>query len=166
MSYWQLFYHCIWTTKNRQPFITPTIEPALFGFMQSKAIALGGTVFTLNGTADHVHLVVSIPPTQAISQFVGQIKGASSFQINRTNLLSEPFQWQEEYGVFSFDGKRLPNYVDYVEKQKAHHASHNLLPILERTSSGQVRMVREPTAVYITQSSDWWQEMALLAEHE
>jgi hypothetical protein len=28
------------------------------------------------------------------------------------------FFWQREYGAFSFDGKRLPNYIAYVRQQK------------------------------------------------
>jgi len=55
VPYWQLFYHIVWTTKNRGPLLTPTIEPLVHEFLRSKAIGLGATVFTLNGTADHVH---------------------------------------------------------------------------------------------------------------
>ena len=75
MPYWQLFYHLVWSTKNRQPFLTPSVEPIIFGFLRSKAIALGGVVFAINGMFDHVHMLVSIPPRIAVADFVGQVKG-------------------------------------------------------------------------------------------
>ena len=55
MPYWQLFYHIVWTTKNREPLLAPTIESIVHEFLRSKATELGATVFALNGTADHVH---------------------------------------------------------------------------------------------------------------
>ena len=49
----------------------------------------------------------------------------------------------EEYGVFSFDGKRLPNYIAYVERQKEHHTQHTTIPILERTEGEMIGLLRE-----------------------
>lgn len=132
MPYWQLFYHIVWTTLERSPWITPEIEPVLHGFLRAKALGLGATVFALNGTADHVHLVVAIPPTIGVGKFIGQVKGVASTKINKSGLLEHTFRWQEEYGAFSFDRKRLPKVVAYVEGQKQHHATGTLIPALER----------------------------------
>ena len=78
MPYCRLYYHIIWGTKYREPIITPEIEPVLFNFIRSKAIGLGGFLHALNGTKDHVHLIVSIPGTIPLAQFIGKIKGTSS----------------------------------------------------------------------------------------
>jgi REP element-mobilizing transposase RayT len=112
MPYWQLFYHLVWATKNRQPLLTPEIEPTVHGFLRTKAIGLEATLFALNGTADHVHMVVAIPPKIAIAKFVGQVKAVAATKFNKSGAVSVSF-WQEEYGVFSFDDKRLLNYVGY-----------------------------------------------------
>ena len=58
MPYWQLFYHIVWSTKNREPLLTPEIEPIIYGYLRAKAIGLGAVVFALNGVLDHVHLVL------------------------------------------------------------------------------------------------------------
>ncbi len=63
MPFWQLYYHIVTATKNRQPLISPEMEPTLFGYLKSKAYDLKGTVFAINGVSDHVHLVVSFPPS-------------------------------------------------------------------------------------------------------
>ena len=135
MSYHQLFYHLVWATKHRAPLITPDFEPALHSWIRAKAIDLGAMIFALNGMADHVHLVASIPPTLAVSKFVGQVKGASSARVNRSGSLSTTFAWQDRYGAFTFDKKRLSRVVAYVERQKEHHGERSTIAALERVES-------------------------------
>jgi putative transposase len=160
MPYWQLFYHIVWTTKNRMPILTPDVEPIVHGFLRSKAVGLEATVFALNGVADHVHIVVAIPPKIAVAKFIGQIKGVAATRFNKSGLDAAPLSWQSEYGVFSFDGKRLPNYIAYVEHQKEHHAQGTTIPVLERTTDTAVRLARELTPIYSPGENDWRLELA------
>lgn len=162
MPYWQLFYHVVWGTKDRLPLITPEIEAATYDHIRSKALGLKGTVFAVNGLPDHVHLVVSIPPRMAVATFIGQVKGVTSAKINKDARPDVPLYWQEEYGVFSFDQKRLPNFIAYVERQKQHHASGQLYRILERTDAGGVQLLREPPAGYRVEDVAWHREMLAL----
>lgn len=101
MPYCQLFYHLVWSTKNRQPILTPDAEPIVHNFLRAKAIGLGATVFALNGIEDHVHLVVSIPPKIAVSKFVGQVKAVAATKFNKSTLGNHPLFWQNEYAAFS-----------------------------------------------------------------
>ena len=158
MPYWQLFYHLVWTTKNREPLLTPQTEPIVYGFLRSKAIGLGATLFALNGTADHVHMAVAIPPAVAVAKLVGQVKGVAAAKFNKGGF-STILYWQDEYGAFSFDGKRLPNIVDYIERQKDHHAHDRIIPVLERTADGSVLLVRDQGPIYHLNNSAWWNEM-------
>jgi len=146
MPYWQLFYHLVWATKQRAPLLTPAVEPEIHGFLRGKAIGLGATVFAIGGVADHVHLIVAIPPRLAVATFVGQIKGVASAKANQARLTETPFRWQAEYGAFSFDGKRLPNCIAYVERQKQHHAEHATIGVLERTEDQEEQLIRESSA--------------------
>jgi REP element-mobilizing transposase RayT len=48
-------------------------------------------------------LVLSVPPTLLISEFVGQLKGASSHEVNeQSGVHGKKLQWQVGYGVVSF----------------------------------------------------------------
>ena len=133
MPYWRLFYHAIWATRYRERLIAPDVEPVVHSLLRSKAIGLGATVFALNGMEDHVHLVLSIPPKLALAEFIGKVKGSTSTRFNKSGLTNRPLRWQEEYAILSFDTKRLPQYVAYVENQKVHHARAELISLLERT---------------------------------
>jgi REP element-mobilizing transposase RayT len=159
MPYCQLYYHLVWTTKERQPLLVPEVTEVVYGFIRSKTVGLEGKLFALNGVEDHVHLVVSIPAKIAVSTFVGQVKGVSSARINQERP-NKKLYWQAEYGAFSFDKKRLPNVVHYVQRQQEHHAANNLIPILERSTEEESRpIVREPSVTYAIDDAVWWQQM-------
>jgi REP element-mobilizing transposase RayT len=159
MPYWRLFYHLVWATKNREPTLTAQVEPIIHGYLRQKAIGLGATVFALNGDVDHVHVVASIPPKIAVAKFVGQIKAVASTKFNKSGVQERPFFWQSEYAAFSFDGKRLPNYIAYVERQKEHHAQSTTIPILERVSGDGVVRIGETQAIYHVEDVSWREEL-------
>jgi putative transposase len=159
MPYCQLFYHLVWSTKNRLPLLSAEVEPVIHNFLRAKALGLGATVFALDGEQDHVHVVASIPPSVAVSKFIGQIKAVASTKFNKEHPEGSPFFWQEEYGAFSFDAKRLPNYIAYVERQKEHHAQGSVIPILERTTNGFPTLIREEAASYAVEDAAWRDEL-------
>ena len=134
MPYWRLFYHCIWATKNRLPLITDSVAPNLYAAIASKGNDLGAIVHAIGGIEDHVHLAVSIPPSIAPAQFIGQVKGNSSHYMNHSVRLEAEFKWQEEYGVVSFGERNLPMVVEYVRNQKEHHQRGTLIDYLEDVS--------------------------------
>ncbi len=101
MSDNRLFYHIVWGTKYREPIISPGTVKTLYGFIRSKAIGLGGYVYALNGTEDHVHLLAHIPRSLPVSQFVGKVKGFSSAQTNKIRSCENKFYWQSEYSIFT-----------------------------------------------------------------
>lgn len=154
MPYWQLFYHFVWSTKNRQPLLTLEVEPTIYALLRNKALDLEASVFALNGYLDHVHMVVSVPPKIAVSKFIGQVKAVASVRFNQSGHPSAPFYWQEEYGVFSFDRKRLPYFVTYVEQQKEHHKSRQLIPVLEKDALDPRLSIRDDTLIYGLRDED------------
>ena len=164
MPYCQLYYHLVWATKNREPLLTSNVEPTIHGYIWQKANSLGGIVFALNGVEDHVHLVVSIPAKISVSTFVGQVKGVASTKFNKSGHDGSPFFWHDEYGAFTFDAKRLPNYIAYVEKQKEHHRDNTVIPILERIASRTGVNVREMPAIYTVEDVAWREEMLGLGD--
>jgi hypothetical protein len=46
--------------------------------------------------------------------------------------LPDPFKWQKSYGILTFGEKHLPMVIDYVERQKEHHANQSVQAYLER----------------------------------
>jgi REP element-mobilizing transposase RayT len=136
MPYWELLYHLVWATKNREPLIIADLESELDKYLRGKGIEMGGIVHAVGGIEDHVHLAVSIPPRIAVATFVGQIKGASSHWVNHLSSHGGPFDWQDGYGALSFGKRSLPAVVRYVTSQRERHRTGRLIEGMERTESG------------------------------
>ena len=135
MPFWRNYVHIVWTTKERQPLIQRSIEPLLFAQMVKKAAEMGCYVYAIDGTEDHIHLVLAIPPKYGVSEVVKMLKGASSHFVNQVLRPTEfHFEWQRGYGCFSLGHSQLPRAVAYVESQKEHHAHQTANFWLERTS--------------------------------
>lgn len=148
MPYWQLYYHIVTATKERRPSIIEEIEQELYNDILIKARQLEARVYVICGTFDHIHIVASIPPKLAVSTFIGQVKGFSSAQINRKHPNLIPFAWQDSYGVFSFDRKRLEPCLDYVRHQKDHHRLGRLITILEQYEDERSQIAEQPAAYF------------------
>jgi REP element-mobilizing transposase RayT len=132
MPFWRLYYHLVWSTKNREHFISPAVEDRLYAYIVNKAAELDVRVYAINGWFDHVHLVVSVPPKHAIASVVKRLKGASAHNLNHAGELDFHFVWQRGYGALTFGGKQKSIAVGYVESQKEHHRQQTTNGWLER----------------------------------
>lgn len=118
--------HFIWTTEDRQPFITPDLEPDIYLTIKAEVLAARCELLALNGVADHVHLIVSIPSTLAIAKLMNQVKGVSS-SVARAKLGPQRyFAWASNYAAFSLSPEHCRAAISYVERQKEHHAQDTL----------------------------------------
>gem|GEM_PF-4488452 len=57
-----LLIHLIFSTKNRRPLITPEIRNDLFAYLGGIIREMHGAAPIINGTADHVHMLIRIRP--------------------------------------------------------------------------------------------------------
>jgi putative transposase len=78
-------------------------------------------------------VAVTVPPTLMPSEWIGQLKGGSSHDVNQAvGKRQKVLQWQVGYGVVSFGTKDLPWVVDYIRDQRDHHAKRTAQDRLER----------------------------------
>ncbi|MEM9922403.1 MAG: IS200/IS605 family transposase [Cyanobacteria bacterium P01_D01_bin.50] len=133
MAFWRIYYHLVWSTKGRKNLITLQREASFHKYIIGKSDSLGCIIHAIGGTENHIHLVVSIPPSLAISDFVKKIKGSSAHQFNLESPSNiEKFSWQTGYGIFSLGGKQLNEAVNYVNNQKQHHSQGTVIASLEK----------------------------------
>jgi putative transposase len=94
--------------------------------------------------ADHVHVVVRIPPSLSVSAVVKQIKGSTSHLIG--NRLRIPFKWQGGYGAFTISKRSVPAVCQYVLDQRNHHAYGTAIAAAELPPLAPVSALPEPSA--------------------
>jgi REP element-mobilizing transposase RayT len=71
--------------------------------------------------SDHIHILVSLKPTIALSDLVREIKSNSSKWINEKGFINGKFQWQEGFGAFSYSQSQLDTVITYINNQELHH---------------------------------------------
>ena len=134
MPYTRLFYHFVWTTKDRQPLITEANHAPILKAIAAKVIQLKDICHAVNAVSDHVHLVATVPASMTLGIFIGQVKGNSSHLASRLSGdgTLQAFEWQSEYGVMTISESHLTNVVQYVLDQQKHHGTGDLNARLER----------------------------------
>ena len=121
MSYVSSYYHCTFSTKERQPLVEPALRERLWPFLggiarqhQMKAIEIGGV-------SDNVHILLSLPPTLCIAKALQLIKGGSSKWVHDPLPEHRCFAWQVKYGAFGVSVSLLEKTIRYIKTQEAHH---------------------------------------------
>ena len=114
-------YHIIWCTKYRRSVLSDEIQTRLKELVLESQETYGFIVRALETMTDHVHLLISIPPTENISIMVSKIKGITAKVLREEfpHLKSRlPNLWTRSYFVASTGGVRLQVLKQYVESQK------------------------------------------------
>lgn len=118
--YSEINLHITWHTKLNDPVVAGTIEQRLHHFLEHTVRDTKGVIFhAVDGTEDHIHLVATVPPSLLVSDWIGKLKGGSSFYVNHEIANQKLLDWQEGYGVVSFGTKDLPWVIRYVKNQRA-----------------------------------------------
>ena len=121
VSYISSYFHCVFSTKERRPFITPALRERLWPFLGGIARQNKMTAIEIVGVAEHVHVLLSLPSTMSISKALQLIKGGSSKWVHETFPEQRLFGWQEKYGAFSVSVSQLTKIVQYIKGQEEHH---------------------------------------------
>lgn len=114
-TYTSNFIHCIFSTKDRKPLISTERMPELFAYLSGIAKGEGFALITAGGTANHLHLLISLPATHSLAGAIQKLKGSSS------RWLGEDFAWQEGYGAFSVSPSQISVVKTYIRNQEEHH---------------------------------------------
>ncbi len=117
----QNFYHAVFSTKQRAGLITPELEARLYPFIGGIVRDLRCTLLAINGTSDHVHLLVRYRADLSHSELLRHVKGRSSKWINDTFPQFGRFAWQEGYGGFTVSKSATAAVREYIAGQKEHH---------------------------------------------
>src|ERR1051326_20763 len=96
----QINVHLIFSTKNREPWLTKDIRPRVFAYLAQVARKRGGEMVLAGGFSEHVHMLFELDPSVTLADLVRDIKANGSRWIHST-LKVPDFAWQEGYTASS-----------------------------------------------------------------
>ena len=116
-----ILIHLIFSTKNREPFISTAIEPELRPYMAKIFRELKSPSLTIGGSDDHVHILFSLGRTIEVADLIQEVKTESSKWIKTKGQEFENFHWQRGYGAFSIGQSEVATLKRYIAGQRIHH---------------------------------------------
>jgi putative transposase len=120
-TYSQIYIMFVFAVKDRESHISESIEKRLFPFINEVIEKRKHKLLQINGTANHIHLLVSLNPVESISDLIKAVKSISSKFINDNKMTISKFQWQRGFGAFSYSQSQLGHIISYIKNQKKHH---------------------------------------------
>lgn len=120
-TYTQIYIHIVFAVQGRQNLIKKEHREELHKYITGVIRNKQQKLIAINSVSDHVHILIGMKPTIALSDLVRDIKANSSTFIKKKRWLKGRFNWQEGFGAFSYAHSQLDVIVKYIQNQEKHH---------------------------------------------
>ena len=121
---WECKYPIVWIPKYRRKTIYKELRQYFGSLLKELASQKECAIEEGHLMADHVHIMISIPPKYSVSQIVGFIKGKSAISIARTyfgrrkNFTGQSFWARGCYvATVGRDEETVRNYIKHQEAE-------------------------------------------------
>ena len=141
MSYTQLSYHIVLRTHRSGRTLVEAHERDLYNYMFGFNRNHEVVTYRIGGMSDHVHLLVGLPPTLAVSKYVQELKIATSKWLKENPDFPAFEGWTREYAAFTVSSEARVSVTWYIRGQKEHH---RVVPLEEELR----RILAENQVVY------------------
>ncbi len=120
-TYHQIYLQTVFAVKYRHDIFNKDWSSTLFGVIGNLINESNCKTIIVNGVEDHVHCFFGLKPVVSISELMKTVKAKSSKYINDIQLTKHRFEWQEGYGVFSYNQSSIDSVYKYIKNQENHH---------------------------------------------
>ncbi|MCX7047731.1 MAG: IS200/IS605 family transposase [Candidatus Sumerlaeota bacterium] len=131
-TYTQIYYHLIYSTKNRDAVLRKDKREDLFryawGIFKNKKCVL----YRINGIEDHLHFFFDLHPTVALADLVRDLKTSTTSWIKTGNVFPGFTHWQDGYGAFTKSHEDKDAVVEYIKRQEEHHQHETSIEEMKR----------------------------------
>lgn len=117
----KIYIQTIFAVQGRLNLISNKNKDELYKYITGIVTNKGQKLIRINGLPDHIHILIGLKPSIALSDLVRDIKSNSSTFINRKRWIRGKFNWQEGYGAFSYGHSQLDRVIRYIDNQESHH---------------------------------------------
>ena len=121
MAYTAIHFHCVFSTKERRKFLDPELLNRVSRYITGIVTNIRGKMLWVNGTTDHLHILLGLPPNVHVAEAMMKVKANSSKWIHETLPNLRQFAWQESYGAFVVEPQNLGRIIQYIKGQEEHH---------------------------------------------
>lgn len=124
MSRTAIYVHLVFATKYRKRTIFPDGKERLYAYMAGVIKAGNCHLCAIGGCADHIHILLDMHPTVALSSLVRELKTSASALLKRERFLPHFEGWADGYYAGSISPSHKAKCEEYIHNQEIHH--HNV----------------------------------------
>ena len=121
MSTVSSLYHIVINTYNRCANLQLELSDELYAYLGGIIRNARSTPIIINGTRNHIHILMELHPSIALSEMMRQLKQSSSRWMTNDRRFSKFGGWGREYFAFSCSQRELPYVKVYIAAQREHH---------------------------------------------
>ena len=132
MSYTQVYYHIVFSTRGRLQILHKDRRNDLFGYLWGILKNKRSHLYQLGGAEDHVHMLTSIHSTVCLADLVRDLKASSTSWIRRERFFERFPGWQSEYAALTKSHSHRDGVVAYIRNQEVHHRRESFVDELKR----------------------------------
>lgn len=130
-TYTNLLVHAVFSTKDRQPWISRELRPRLHAYAGGVLRELRCVLKCAGGIEDHVHMVIGLHPDVSVAECMRVVKANTSRWIRQEFGDLSEFGWQRGYAAFSVSRSAFERVEKYVLEQEEHHRARSFIDELK-----------------------------------
>jgi putative transposase len=120
-TYAQIYIQVIYAVQGRQNLLRKEHKEELHKYTTGIVRNHKQKLIAINSMPDHVHILIGLRPSLALSDLIAKVKSNSSLFINEKKWVRGRFNWQEGFGAFSYGHSQLSAVIRYIQDQEKHH---------------------------------------------
>ena len=120
-TYTQIYIQIVIVVKGRNNLIPKEKKENLNKYITGIIRNKNHKLIAINGVPNHLHILIGLNPSEALSSLVKEVKRCSTNYINEQKWVRGKFSWQNGFGAFSYSRSQLNKVVNYIKNQETHH---------------------------------------------
>ncbi len=120
---WECKYHVVWCPKYRFRILKGAVAESVREIIRELCRWRGIEIVAGNVQADHIHLVIAIPPKYSVADVIGFLKGKSAIKIFDKHIDLKKRYWGRHFwakgycvSTVGLDEERIKKYVEWQLK--------------------------------------------------
>ena len=121
MSKVKALYHIVFCTKSRKMTIPLAYKEDLYRFIWRKLNDNRCKLLRIGGIQNHIHMLIDLHPTVALSSLLQVIKGSSSIWMKSDPRFAHYEGWAGDYFACTLSPDARSPLIEYIKNQEQHH---------------------------------------------
>lgn len=121
MSKVNALYHIVFATRKRENTITNEFRDDVYRFIWNLLKENKCILLRISGVENHIHMLINLHPTVALSDLMREIKSKSSGWLRRDARFPHFEGWGQEYFAATIAYKERMPVIEYIKSQQEHH---------------------------------------------